>query len=136
MLAPDEVRRLFPHVEERRLLLGLPQNRAPTSSTHGRLSRGQPIQRTTLDNIDDRLAGTDGLWPPGTAYWLATGRIDRPGRRPGDVRRTASIEDLKGLYVKGGRLLAELPNATPEQLAKIDHYLDEAWAVLDERQGR
>lgn len=138
MLSQAEMRRLFPHVDERRRQLGLPTDRAPTSHTYSRLARAdasRPVQRTTLDNIDERLAGTDGLWPPGTAYWLATGQIERPGQRPGDVRPHADVEEIQGLFVRTGQIISRLRDVTPEQARRIRVGLDIAWAALDERQG-
>lgn len=142
MLGTHEVARLFPHVDERRLFLGLGIASAPTGATFGKLKRGQPIQTTTCNRIDDRLAGPggvpDGLWPPGTAYWLATGQITRPGQRPGDAAAPQVVEEaeLKALFILGGRIITALPDATPEQVARARHGLEAAWAALDERQGR
>jgi hypothetical protein len=141
MTSPEESRRLFPFVDERRRFLGLSIDRSPTSATFGKLQRGRPIQRTTLDNIDKRFVGPggvpDGLWPPGTAHWLATGQIDRPGRRPEDMGAPAvGADTLKGLYALNDRIMSALPHASAERAERARRGLEAAWAALDERQGR
>lgn len=141
MLSVAELDRLAPHLDERRRYLGLPTDQAPTSHTYGKIMRREPtVQKTTLGGVDRRLENgpdgqPDGLWPPGTAWWLASGQISRPGQRPEDHRANDTDTD-RGAYILAGQILTRLPGASPDRQARVQEHLRRAWAELDEQQGR
>lgn len=141
MLKAEEVARLQPHYQERWLYLGIPSEKAPTRGTHLKILNGIPIQRGTCASIDRALAGRpgeepDGLWPPGTALALAEGRISRPGETLHSASRGSTAEDREHVYLLNGKIVSRLPDATPEQLERVRRAMQQAWAALDERQGR
>ncbi|WP_045878033.1 hypothetical protein [Pseudofrankia sp. DC12] len=115
MVTADELARLKPEVERRRIALGLTMGQVLAPGTYQRLLRLQPIQAGTLKRLDESLAGTDGGWPAGTAYRLAVGTITRLDEASAGPAHSGSDErDL--LYAALGEILIGLASASEEQV--------------------
>ncbi len=127
MLTVEEVARLDPHFEQRRMQLDRPVDDTPSVGTYYKIRRHDRIQRRILPRIDEVLD-----WPPGTALALAEGRISAPQlHRAPEAAVTAA--DRETLYVIGSQVMAGLPNATPDQLQRVHDAFEQARRALEER---
>lgn len=154
-LSVEQVRRLAPHLEARRVALGVRTEQAPTHNTYAKIMRvaetgvAEPVLKSTCANIDRKLAGPhadgvitpDGLWLSGTALALATGRINDPSEMPGyagprAAPAPAAAGDASTVYVLNGKILTKLPGATPEKVAAVEALFARAWEIINEEQGR